>query len=81
VWPNIITQFSEEASKRCSSRAAEQLPENDVINTICLVLPVCLYSANHNDWSRWFAISSPPYLSASHTHKCFSVLWVGFAEK
>ncbi len=37
--------------------------EKSVINTI-LLLNVTGGLAHHNDWSRWFAISSPPHVFA-----------------
>ncbi len=64
----IFVWFAE-AGKKCSK--AVQLLEKSLINMICAP---CLWLDNHNDLSRWFAISN------SHLFPDpVSILWVGFS--
>jgi hypothetical protein len=47
-------------------------------NTYDLIAAQCFWLAHHNDWSRWFAISSPPPICCpSFT---VSVWWVGLQK-
>jgi hypothetical protein len=55
VWflKMVFAQFT------CFHLQEKSLIKNDPIAAPCFQL------ANHNDWSRWFAISSPPAICSS----------------
>jgi hypothetical protein len=64
----IFVRFAEAGKKRSK---AVHLLEKSVINMICAP---CFWLANHNDLSRWFAISNS-HLFADPV----SILWLGFS--
>jgi hypothetical protein len=52
----IFAEFAEAGKRR---NKAVHLLEKRVISMIRTAAP-CIWLANHNDWSRWLAISTPP---------------------
>jgi hypothetical protein len=54
-WPSTIAQFSEAGKKSQQNRA----PARKQSNKYDLTAVPCFSLAHHNDWSRWFVISSP----------------------
>jgi len=70
--PPPLHSFVEAGGKGCVP-----MPEKSVINMIWLLLPVSFWLRNHNDWSRWFAISSLSHLFAAPV----LVFWVGLQKK
>jgi hypothetical protein len=55
-----LAQFAV-AGKRCSKQDGASAPAEKSVIRSWLLIGV-FWLAHHNDWSRWFAISSPPHI-------------------
>ncbi len=56
-WPGIFVARFAEAGKKAQRSC---VPTREECNEYDLTAAPCFWLANHNDWSRWFAISSFP---------------------
>ncbi len=82
--PEFLTQENGFGSASCGQYEAQQRcapPKKSVINcdlTAAAAAQCFLETAHHNDWSRWFAISSPPTYFALPS---FSFSFIGGVAK
>jgi hypothetical protein len=74
-WLSMIVQVA--VAGLGAQQGCAPAPKNKKCNKYDLTTAQCFWLVDHNNWSRWFAISSPPHLFAVTV----SVLLVGVAKE
>jgi hypothetical protein len=67
-WPGSFAEVAKEALQSLTF-VKEECNKYDLIDTPCFLL------INHNDWSKWFAISSLPPICSP-----ILILWLGLRK-